>query len=401
MKIHIISETPQRGTFATVLLLHKMLLERGIESELYTTFKSEFRTLPEPPKSKIFGYEKMVNNEEYIKKILDIIFPDPGQSVLHIANAMHGILPESKKRGVKTVINIQYWWPTCYFNSMDCGDCDCKTLSKLSRSIKQKKSGLSKNFSYLEAIYARKKLEWIKRNLLQGDVLLAVSNIVRNVLIQRGYPENKIRVININGLHPDIQYVQYEPSDKDFIFAYLSYPDEGKGVFQLIRAMAKASEKNPKIKLKIPGGLEEYKVVELVNQLNIRDKVILTKRLPYDEYVKQLPRILKDVDFIVVPTLVPDTWGRVVTESMLSGRPVIVTKDNGGLVEQVTDKVDGFHVNVYNLDEFAESLYKISLIDKETVKKMGLKARENILQKYDNDKILNQIISLYKELIEK
>ncbi|BCU69047.1 glycosyltransferase family 4 protein [Stygiolobus caldivivus] len=401
MRVHIISETPQRGTFATVLLLHKMLIEHGITSELYTTFKSDYKTLPEPPKSRIFGYEKMVNESNYAKKILDIISPDPKESIIHLANAMHGILPESKRRGVKSVINIQYWWPTCYFNSMDCGDCDCKTLSKLSRSIKQKKSGIRASLSYIEAFYARRKLEWIKKNLVEADILLAVSNIVKDILVQRGYPEDKIRIININGLHPDIPYVPYEPSEKDFIFAYLSYPDEGKGVFQLINAINIAARKNPNIKLKIPGGLEEPKVVELVDKLGIRDKVILTKRLPYEQYVKELPNILKDVDFIVVPTLVPDTWGRVVTESMLSGRPVIVTKGNGGLVEQVTDKVDGFHVNVYDLNEFAESLFKISQLDKETVRKMGLKAREDILLKYDNEKILSQIISLYRELLEK
>ncbi len=31
---------------------------------------------------------------------------------------------------------------------------------------------------------------------------------------------------------------------------------------------------------------------------------------------------------------------------------MLVTKGNGGLVEQVTDGVDGFHVNTYDVKEF-------------------------------------------------
>jgi glycosyltransferase involved in cell wall biosynthesis len=116
--------------------------------------------------------------------------------------------------------------------------------------------------------------------------------------------------------------------------------------------------------------------------------------------------ILSDVDVVTLPSLYIDTWARVVTESMLSSRPVFVTKGNGGLVEQVTDGVDGFHVhtcssyNTYDVKEFAEALYKISLIPREEIKKMGERARANALAKYNSDKIINDIIEMYKELSE-
>ncbi|NON63047.1 glycosyltransferase [Acidianus sp. DSM 29099] len=282
---------------------------------------------------------------------------------------------------------------------MDNPDCDCKSFSKISNCIAKKKGGVRAIFSPLETIYALRKLDRIRENVSKASMILAVSNIVKDILVERSFPEEKIRIININALSPPIQYVDYYPSDY-FTFAYLSYPDEGKGVFQLVKAFYLASKKNPKIRLKIPGGLEEPKLVSLVEGLNLTNKVIMTGRLPYAEYVKVIPEILKDVDVVVVPTLVPDTWARVVTESMLSGRPVIVTKGNGALVEQVTDMIDGFHVNVYSLEEFASSLYKVSLLSRETIKQMGILARENILRKYDNNKIMGDLLMAYKELIE-
>jgi len=129
-------------------------------------------------------------------------------------------------------------------------------------------------------------------------------------------------------------------------------------------------------------------VVEIVKDLELTEHAILTERVPYEEYVKKMREILSDVDVVIVLSLYIDTWARVVTESMLSDRSVIVTKGNGRLVEQVTDGVDGFHVNTYDVKEFAEALYKISLILREEIKKMGERARANALAKYNSEKIL-------------
>ncbi len=168
----------------------------------------------------------------------------------------------------------------------------------------------------------------------------------------------------------------------------------------MLEAFAIALKNNNNLRLKVLGGPESKQVVEIVKDLELTKHVILTERVPYEEYVKKMREILSDVDVVVVPSLIIETWGRVVTESMLSGRPVLVTKGNGGLVEQVTDGVDGFHVNTYGVKEFAEALYKISLIPREEIKKMGEKARANALAKYNPDKIINDIIEMYKELSE-
>ncbi|ACP49302.1 glycosyl transferase group 1 [Sulfolobus islandicus Y.N.15.51] len=399
MKVRILTETQQRGTFATMLLLYKKLLEIGIDAKIYTTFNSEYNVLPYPNKSRIFGYEKMVNNEKYAEKIFGIIY-ESKDTIIHIANAMYGILPIAEKNNAKTIINIQYWWPTCYFNSMENPYCDCKSFTKIAQCIYNKRDNyFNKLLSPIEAIYAINKLNKIKEYVSKASIILAVSNIVRDILISRGFPEDKIRVINVNAITLPIDYVEYHPSN-NFTFGYLSYPDEGKGIFQLLKAFSIALKYNRNMKLKILGGLEEPRVIEMVKSLRIEDRVVVTRRFPYSEYVSKIRDMLLDVDVVVVPTLVPDTWARVVTESMLAGRPVIVTKGNGGLVEQVTDGIDGFHVNVYDLNDFALSLYNISQLPRSKIEEMGKIARENIMKKYDNKKIIEQIISLYHKLLE-
>jgi SET domain-containing protein len=57
---------------------------------------------------------------------------------------------------------------------MACNDCDCKTVSKVSKAIRSKKSK-SLFTSTLEAFYAIRKMERIKKNVSSASVILAVS----------------------------------------------------------------------------------------------------------------------------------------------------------------------------------------------------------------------------------
>ncbi|MCY0851009.1 glycosyltransferase family 4 protein [Sulfuracidifex metallicus] len=397
MKVRILTETDLRGVYATTILMYKKLKEIGLDVEMYTTFPSEFNYIEPPEEGKIFGRETIMNSKKYSSLALKKMNPETG-SIIHLANAWHGIIPIAESKGIRTVINVQYWWPTCYFNSMEESFCDCKSVSKLSKCIKLKKKGVRGYTSLLEAQYAVRKMERIKDNVSRASAIIAVSKVVKDVLVNRGFPEEKIKIINVNALASNIDYVPYNPSEI-FTFAYLSYPDREKGIFQLIQAFAYAIKRNPNIRLKIPGGIESKEVVDAVRDLDLEKSVELTKRVPYEKYLTSLKDILADVDVVVVPSLYIDTWGRVVIESMLAGRPAMVTKGNGGLVEQVTDGIDGFHVNVYDVKEFGEALYKVSLMPRDEIKKMGLKARENASKKFDNKVILDQLLSLYKEII--
>lgn len=412
VRIHIVTETIQRGTFATMYLLAKELMKRGFDVKVYGPVEKyadiNLTKIPMPPHGAIFGSEVLINRSNYVENVFTLIKRDiiPGKSILHIVNAMHGLLPFVHRAKAYSVINIQYWWPICYFNDLACyfrdgynAGCIKGDFLKIIKCIFKRRNSALRYLSPIEAVYALRKLKWIHRNLMEADVILAVSKIVKDILVAAGFPEDKIKIININAIVPSIDYIKPVPHS-GFIYAYLSYPDEGKGIFQLLRAFAKAVKVNNKIFLKVIGGLEEPRVVEFAKELNIINNLILTKRLSFDIFMNKLPELLGDVDVVVVPSIVLDTWGRVVTESMLAGRPVIVTKNNGALIEQVTDGVDGFHVNVFDIDEFARALIQISQLPGEEIIKMGIKARENIMNKYNKENIIEEIINLYKSLIE-
>jgi hypothetical protein len=68
--------------------------------------------------------------------------------------------------------------------------CDCKTVSKVSRAIRSKKSN-SLLTSTLEVFYAIRKVKWIKKTVSTALTILAQSKVVKDVLISRGFPKKR------------------------------------------------------------------------------------------------------------------------------------------------------------------------------------------------------------------
>lgn len=71
------------------------------------------------------------------------------------------------------------------------------------------------------------------------------------------------------------EYLNYEPSDA-FTYAFMGYPEEEKGIFQLLRAFALALKQNAKLRLKIYGGLANPDVAKYVRELGLGNHVQLT-----------------------------------------------------------------------------------------------------------------------------
>ncbi|MGC9113387.1 glycosyltransferase family 4 protein, partial [Acidilobus sp.] len=396
----LVIEANQRGTYATTKVVFQKLRERGHEVRLWTTFPSEFDVLPKPPSFKPFGYDVAVNLPTYARKTLNAINPSK-DSIVHSMNAMHELAYFAHGQGIKGVIAVHYLWPICYFNAYGYSACGCtSSMLEAAKCIYSMKRGPRKAFALGEALYWKLKRSWIRRNLTRSDAILAVSKSTKELLVRAGYEEANIRVVYISALMPyNIEYSPYEPSDA-FTFAFLSYPDEGKGVFQLIKALAMAIKANPRLRLKIYGGLASPDVVRLVGELGIRDKVELTGWVSFENFASSLKELFRDVNVVVVPSMVFETWARVVTEAMLSGRPVMVTKDNGGLVEQVDDRITGFHVDVYDLESFAKSLVEVSQMSREELRRMGQRARDMALSRWNQETIINDLENLYNNILQ-
>jgi len=187
---------------------------------------------------------------------------------------------------------------------------------------------------------------WYERYIVTRpfDRYIAVSNYTRRRLIEYGIPENKVSVI-YNGIDERRFYPRPIASelrkklvgDTEFVYLFYGRPRGYKGLDYLLRAVSDIAGAIPSSKLVLILGLEpqpEYKkTLQLIDQLSIRDKIVLLKPVPPE----QLPDYINIADTVVVPSL-SEGFGYAAAESCMLGKPVVVT-NAGALPEVVFGRV--------------------------------------------------------------
>lgn len=193
---------------------------------------------------------------------------------------------------------------------------------------------------------------------------IAVSRRQRELLIQSGIPEEKIRVIP--------HFIRQKPVPipdaprRDVLYAGRLAPE--KGVFQLIRAWELLSPPGRTLYLMGDGPLRG----ELEHYVSSRrlESIRLTGFIPHEEQ----GTVRASCGVAVAPSLWEETFGMVVLESWLHGTPVIVTPC-GGLPELITHDQNGWIAREPSTDALAEMLHT-ALKEEERWPSMGAHGQE-------------------------
>jgi len=131
---------------------------------------------------------------------------------------------------------------------------------------------------------------------------------------------------------------------------------------------------------------------QMAVKLGVSDRVIFTGRIPQEE----LPYYYAASDVVVVPSL-QEAFGLVVSEGMAAGKPVVASRV-GGILDQVVDGYNGFLVEPGKPEEIAERI--IYLADNpDEARRMGLRGRRIAEEKFDIEKRVDRIISLYRSIL--
>ena len=227
--------------------------------------------------------------------------------------------------------------------------------------------------------------------------VIAISQTVKRWLINRFQDlSDRIRVVYLGALFPPLPYVPPDTDNSKLRLFYFSAPDEEKGIFNLLKALSIAVKYDSSITLKVMGA--NSRVRAMVSELGLQNNVTLMPWYPSDKVFDILPEIIKDVDVVVVPCLYEDAWAGVTTQAMALGRPVLVS-NIGGPREQVIDGFNGFYCECNDIISFAKKILELKNMNKDELYKMGLRAREHYLTKYDPYKIIDQLIEVFNEAI--
>lgn len=166
--------------------------------------------------------------------------------------------------------------------------------------------------------------------------------------------------------------------------------EKQKGYDILINIWRIVHLKHPEWILKIYGSGSEKTILEhMINNLGLSDTCIINDPVPdiYNKYQESS---------IYVMSSRYEGFGLVLTEAMSCALPCISFKCPHGPEEIISNEIDGFLIEPYNTNLFAEKI--CYLIENEDLRlTMGLNARNNV-KRYLSDNIMSQWVKLFNAL---
>ena len=177
------------------------------------------------------------------------------------------------------------------------------------------------------------------------------------------------------------------PQDSPIILTVGRMGIEKNFIF-LLKAFEKLTQTDKTAHLVLIGhGVEQEAFMELAEKLHLSGRVHFTGKIEG----KDMPQMYKEADIFVFPSKT-ETQGMVVLEAAAAGLPIIVGTDKA-YVGMVDDQENGF-VLPYTYDAFVEGM--LSLIENpELRKQFGKRSEEIAWERFQPDKIVDHLISLY------
>jgi len=246
-----------------------------------------------------------------------------------------------------------------------------------------------------------------------ADMVITVSNAMKEELRKLGFPEEKIRVC-YNGVDPE----KYDPNrvskdeiakirqkyslkEDDLMIFFIGRLVWVKGVDKLIMAMPHILNEVPNAKLVIigVGDMRGY-LEKLVENLKIEENVKFRF-----EFIPEVERIMHYAacDVAVFPSLY-EPFGIVTLEAMSMEKPVVVgARGVSGMREIVVPSGPnqcGFHINPYDPKDIAWGIVN-SIKDPAEKERLGKNGRKRVLENFTWDIVAKKTIELYEEVVHK
>ena len=242
-----------------------------------------------------------------------------------------------------------------------------------------------------------------------AHAVVANCEDVRQQLIREGVPAKKVRTV-YNGL--DVARVQSNQTDRTEILRSLNLPEQARFVTIManmrahvlqpepycykdhptfLRAAQKVSESVPDAAFIIAGEGELLEATqELARSLGIADRTFFIGRC------QDVGSVLSISDVCVLSSS-SEGFSNSILEYMAAGRPVVAT-DVGGAREAIVHGDTGYLVPVGDHEQLAQHIVSL-LLDQEGARSMGESGRRRVNEKFSSAKQLQNIESLYTELL--
>lgn len=248
--------------------------------------------------------------------------------------------------------------------------------------------------------------EWmsplLKWSIRRADAIIAISDFVRDSLVESGCDLSSIRVVK-NAIDP-APWVGRD--DRDDVRRELGLRESapvivtvcrvmpGKGIDHLIQALPAIRDELPDVALVVVGGevgVPGYRrhLEQVADELGVADLIHFTGRRA------DVPRIMSSADLFAMPSI-GEPFGLVFLEAMASGLPV-VAYDSGGTPEVVIHEVTGLLSAPTDIGSLVANLLRL-LNDPEARATMGRRGERLVQESFLMSRMSAEVAALYADL---
>ena len=229
---------------------------------------------------------------------------------------------------------------------------------------------------------------------------ICVSAASRNILVEAGIPVSNARII-YTGLD-DSKYLNGEQpqrghDERSLNLLYAGRLTSDKGIDTAIEAMTKLvfSQGRREVRLSLAGsGSTDYEndLRFLVNQAGLTDYVSFLGWVPPEE----MPGLLGKFDVLLLTSIWPEPFARVLLEGMISGLVVVATS-TGGTPEIVLDGENGLLFTPGNPQDLAQKIGQLA-DDPELRRKLAKGGTQTIIERFTTTKMMDEMESFLQDV---
>lgn len=236
-----------------------------------------------------------------------------------------------------------------------------------------------------------------KNKLIEnGDLFIAVSNFIKDKLIEKGFPEEKI-VTHYIGV--DLNQLSVDPSIKrKDVILFVGRLVSNKGGQYLIDAMDYVFEKCPTAELWLIGdGPDKDMLMKKAEKHG--EKIKFLGRQPYDEVIRTMNMAkVFSVPSVEIESGASEAFGMVFAEANAMGLPVASFK-TGGIPEAVIHEETGLLVEPKDVKGLAQSIVELMNNDalREEMSRNGI---QRVQRDLDIAKQTRKLEDIYNDLLK-
>jgi glycosyltransferase involved in cell wall biosynthesis len=229
---------------------------------------------------------------------------------------------------------------------------------------------------------------------------ICVSAAARTILVEAGVPVTRARIIH-TGLDENKYLIGEKPQrrhdERSLNLLYAGRLASDKGIGTAIEAMTKLvfSQGQREVRLSLAGsGSAEYEdhLRFMVNQAGLTDYVSFLGWVPSEE----MPGLLRNFDVLLLTSIWPEPFARVLLEGMISGLVVVATP-TGGTTEILVDGENGLLFAAGDAEDLAQKIVCLAA-DPKLRGRLARAGQQTVIERFTKTKMMDEIESYLQEV---